>query len=226
MKWQPYPNVPVYVVCPIDGEGCSHTLHRNYLLPISNKLEQEEGENAVEGGGSNKPTPVPHAEDALLVKWPTKSWPEGMPNSPSKQWKLVNPGSSGLTSPDSAGGGFPADNDMPVPLRWTSRTMSNQLQWRYQNLALWQNYILPGAFNMWGWPVHLPTHHVMPVQHFHGEHSVKTLYLNHHRSARHKWFLALKGTPLMLSLWWIIGWGSGPKDIWSKYSCPTRKTKG
>ena len=26
-KW-PYPNVPVYVVCPRDGEGCSQTLHR------------------------------------------------------------------------------------------------------------------------------------------------------------------------------------------------------
>ena len=33
-KW-PYPNVPVYVVCPKDGEGHSWTLHRNYLLPIS-----------------------------------------------------------------------------------------------------------------------------------------------------------------------------------------------
>ena len=38
-KW-PYPNVPVYVVCPRDGEGCSQTLHRNYLLPISPNLEQ------------------------------------------------------------------------------------------------------------------------------------------------------------------------------------------
>ena len=31
---QPYCNVPVYVVCLRDGEGCSQTLHRNYLLPI------------------------------------------------------------------------------------------------------------------------------------------------------------------------------------------------
>ena len=37
MLWekQPYPNLPVYVVCPRDGEGCSQTLHRNYLLPIN-----------------------------------------------------------------------------------------------------------------------------------------------------------------------------------------------
>ena len=27
VKQQPYPNLPVYVVCPIDWKGCSHTLH-------------------------------------------------------------------------------------------------------------------------------------------------------------------------------------------------------
>ena len=39
VEWQPYPNLPVYVVHPIDGGGCSCTLHRNYLLPINNNLE-------------------------------------------------------------------------------------------------------------------------------------------------------------------------------------------
>ena len=39
VEWQPYANLPVYVVCPIDGEGCSCTLHRNYLLPINHNLE-------------------------------------------------------------------------------------------------------------------------------------------------------------------------------------------
>ena len=34
MEWQPYPNLPVYVVHPKDEEGHSHNLHRNYLLPI------------------------------------------------------------------------------------------------------------------------------------------------------------------------------------------------
>ena len=38
-KWL-YPNVPVYVVCLRDGEGCSWTLHRNYLLPINSNMEQ------------------------------------------------------------------------------------------------------------------------------------------------------------------------------------------
>ena len=31
-KW-PYPNVPIYVVCPRDGKGCSQTLHRNICSP-------------------------------------------------------------------------------------------------------------------------------------------------------------------------------------------------
>ena len=47
-KW-PYPNVPVYVVYPRDGEGCSQTLHRNYLLPISSNLEQNEKDAPMAG---------------------------------------------------------------------------------------------------------------------------------------------------------------------------------
>ena len=125
VEWQPYPNLPVYVVYPIDGEGHSHTLHRNYLLPFSNNLEQEEGENAMGWGCSNEPTPVPHVEDALPVDWPTKIWPEGIPTSPSKQCKLVDPGSTRLTSSDSKDEGLQADYDMPVPLRQNSRTMRN-----------------------------------------------------------------------------------------------------
>ena len=35
---QPYPNLPVYVVCPRDGEGHGQTLHRNYLLPINSNM--------------------------------------------------------------------------------------------------------------------------------------------------------------------------------------------
>ena len=42
VEWWPYPNLPVCVVCPRDGEGCSHTLHRNYLLSISNNLNRQE----------------------------------------------------------------------------------------------------------------------------------------------------------------------------------------
>ena len=41
-KW-PYPNVPIYVVHPRDGEGCSWS--RDYLLPINPNIEQDEKDN-------------------------------------------------------------------------------------------------------------------------------------------------------------------------------------
>ena len=72
-KW-PYPNVPVYVVCPSDGEGCSQTLHRNYLLPITPKLEQSEMDKPVAGVGNDTSlTPVPPVSDA-----PVGAEPSGM----------------------------------------------------------------------------------------------------------------------------------------------------
>ena len=72
VEWQPYPNLPVYVVHPIDGEGYSCTLHQNFLLHINHNLKQDECENAVEGDCSNETTPLPHAEVALPVNWPAK----------------------------------------------------------------------------------------------------------------------------------------------------------
>ena len=61
MELQAYPNLPLYVVHPIGGGGCSCTLQRNYLLSINNNLEQEECENPVGGdGSSDEPTQVPH----------------------------------------------------------------------------------------------------------------------------------------------------------------------
>ena len=63
-KW-PYPNVPVYVVHPRDGEGTSHTLHRNYLLPISPNLQQSKIDKPVAGVGNDYSlTPVPPVSDA------------------------------------------------------------------------------------------------------------------------------------------------------------------
>ena len=63
-KW-PYPNVPVYVVCPRDGEGHSQTLHRNYFLPISPNLEQTEMDRPVAGVGNDTSlTPAPPVSDA------------------------------------------------------------------------------------------------------------------------------------------------------------------
>ena len=56
-KW-PYPNVPVYVVCPRDREGCSQTLHRNYLLPINSNLEQGKKDEPMVGVGNDTSPPL------------------------------------------------------------------------------------------------------------------------------------------------------------------------
>ena len=57
---QPYPNIPVYVVCPRDGEGCNQTLHMNYLIPINSNMGQgkaDESEERVENNTSLTPVP-------------------------------------------------------------------------------------------------------------------------------------------------------------------------
>ena len=62
---QPYPKLPVYVVCPRDGEGCSQTLHRNYLLPINSNMGQDDADGAGERVKNNTSlTPVPSASNS------------------------------------------------------------------------------------------------------------------------------------------------------------------
>ena len=112
-KW-PYPNVPVYMVCPRDGEGCSQTLYRNYLLPINSKLEQGETDKPVAGvENTTLPTPAP----------PVGSAPAEV-------------GSSGMVTPGMADSTPQGSPDEPAPLRSDTRTTRNQLPWRYQNFGL------------------------------------------------------------------------------------------
>ena len=77
MEKQPYPNVPVYVVCPRDREGCSQILHRNYLLPINSNLEQGKKDEPVVGVGNDTSLPpAPSVGNA-----PAKSGLSGMVTS-------------------------------------------------------------------------------------------------------------------------------------------------
>ena len=63
-KW-PYLDLPVYVVCPRDGEGHSRTLHRNYLLPINSNMGQDEADRSEERvKNTTSPTPVPSASNS------------------------------------------------------------------------------------------------------------------------------------------------------------------
>ena len=112
-KW-PYPDVPVYVVCPRDGEGPSQTLHRNYLLPFNSNIEQGKmGEPMVGVGNNASPTPMPSVDSA----------PADM-------------GSSGMVTSNMAGSTPRGSPDQPAPLRHSTQTTRNPLPWRYQNFGL------------------------------------------------------------------------------------------
>ena len=70
----PYPNVPVYVVHPRDGEGHNQTLHRNYLLPISSNIGQDEKDEPVAGvENNNASTPVPPVDSEPADAGPSGS---------------------------------------------------------------------------------------------------------------------------------------------------------
>ena len=149
VEWWPYPNLSVYVVCLRDGEGCSQTLHRNYLLLISNNLQQVGDEDSVAGFEPfDKPTSVPPADSGLLADRPSES--QSLPSSLPKQHELVNleltrSATSGTASDESQAG-----QDQPAPLRWSACTMRNPLPGRYQNFTLQQNNTTPGAFDVRG----------------------------------------------------------------------------
>ena len=101
-KW-PYPNVPVYVVCLRDQEGCSWTLHRNYLLPINPTLGQGEKDAPMAGvENNNASTPVP----------PVDSDP-------------ADAGPSGMVTPSTAGNIPQGRLDQPAPLRCSVQKTQN-----------------------------------------------------------------------------------------------------
>ena len=112
-KW-PYPNVPDYVVCPRDVEGCSWTLHRNYLLPISSNIGQDEKDAPVAGVEStNTSTPAPPVD------------------SESADAEL-----SGMVTSSTAGNTPQGSLHQPAPFRCGTQTTQNQLLWRYRNFSL------------------------------------------------------------------------------------------
>ena len=89
-------------------------------------MEQAECENPVEGVEPiDKPTPVPQADDALPANLLTESQPESVPNSVPKQHKMVNPESTGSTSPGPTNDGLKAEGTTPVPLQQSSRKRRN-----------------------------------------------------------------------------------------------------
>ena len=125
-RW-PYPNVPVYVVCPRDGKGCSQTLHRNYLLPISPNLKQTKKDAPMAG--------VEHTSISAPV--------------PSVDSESAGAEPSGTAMSDTTGNTSQGSLDPPAPLRHGTCTTQNQLPWRYQNFALLADTSLPSICDGW-----------------------------------------------------------------------------
>ena len=124
---QPYPSVPVYVVCPGDGEGHSWTLHRNYLLSISANLKQTEKDvpmAGVERTSTSVPVPSVGSEPADTEQ-------------------------SGIAMSDTTGSTFQDSPDQPAPLRCGTHITQNQLPWRYQNFTLLADTSPPSILDAW-----------------------------------------------------------------------------
>ena len=125
-RW-PYPNVPIHVVGPRDGEGCSQTLHRTYLLPISSNLEQNEKDAPMTG-----------------VELTSTSAP-----LPPVDSKPADAELSGMATSDTSGNTSQGGPDQPAPFRCGTCTNQNQLPWRYQNFALLADTSLPSIWDAW-----------------------------------------------------------------------------
>ena len=101
-KWT-YPDVPVHLVHPRDGDGCSQTLHRNYLIPINSNIGQDEKDSPMAGYQNNNAlTPVPQVDSVPADAGPTRmvtsstagSTLQGSPDQPApirqSVWKIQN----------------------------------------------------------------------------------------------------------------------------------------
>ena len=125
-KW-PYLDVPVYVVCPRDGEGLSQTLHRNYLFSISSNIGQDEKETPMAGVESNNTSiPLPPVGSVL-----------------------VDTGPSGMVTPSTAGNTPQGSPDQPVPIRYSVQKTQTQLPWRYWNFSLQADISPSGIWDAW-----------------------------------------------------------------------------
>ena len=123
----PYPDVPVYVVCPMDGGGHRWTLHRNYLLPFNSNIGQDEKEAPMAGVENTSP------------------WTQ----APPVDSEPANVGPSVMVMSSAAGSIPQGSLDQPAPLRCGTWKTQNKLPWRYQNFSLQVNTRPPSIWDTW-----------------------------------------------------------------------------
>ena len=159
----PYPNVPVCVVCPKDGEGHSQTLHRNYLLLISPKLEQTEKDAPMaEIEYTSTSAPVPPVGSK-----PADAEPSGMAISDTTGSMSLRVVHTNLLH---------SDGDKCNPEPTSTEVLELCVIGRYQP-AQYLGCVC--------WSVYLSPFDIMSVHHSCGKYSVSTLHLCHPMSARH-----------------------------------------
>ena len=169
-KW-PYPNVPVYVVCPRNGDGCRWTLHRNYLLPINSNIGQDEKDTPMAGAENNN-TSTP----AL----PVDSEP-------------ADAGPSGMVTSSTAGNTPQGSLDQPAPLRYSVQKSQNWLPWRFWNFSLLADTSPSDIWDAWiGLCFCLHVIFCLYTIFWRGTVWI-TLYLYNHVSAKDYSVLALRG---------------------------------
>ena len=127
MEKLPYLNVPVYVVHLRDGEGCSQTLHRNYLLPVNSNIGQDEKDAPVAGVENNITlTPAPPVDSVPAYAGP-----------------------SGMVTPSAAGSTPQGSPNQPAALRCGTQKTWNWLPWRHQNFGLHAGTRPPNVWDAW-----------------------------------------------------------------------------
>ena len=122
-----YPNVPVYVVWPRDGEGCSQTLHRNYLLPINSKMGQDVKDTLMAGVENN---------NTLIPATPVDREP-------------AEAGPSGMVILSTVGNTPQSSLDQPAPLRCSVQKSQNWLPCSYLNFSLLAAIGPSGIWDEW-----------------------------------------------------------------------------
>ena len=105
----------------------SQTLHRNYLLPISSNLEQNE-----------KDAPMARVEHTSI------STPV-----PSVDSEPVDAEPSGMVASSTAGNTSQGSLDERALLRYGTHTTQNWLLWRYQNFGLLADISQPSIWDAW-----------------------------------------------------------------------------
>ena len=201
-RW-PYPDVPVYVVCPRDGDGYSWTLCRNYLLAMNSNIGHDEKD--MHPWQELKITTLQlqcHLWTVCLLMQDHLGWSH-------QAQQVTHPRAVWISL-------LHLNAVCRKPMELTSmEVLEFWLTGRYQ--SIWHL----GCMN---WCVYLFPCHILSVNCFWQSTMWITLYLHHHVSAKHYSVLTLRGILSMCSLQWIFGWwGSGPKDIWPMCSCPTVK---